>query len=199
MKKLLLSFAAVTAMGTFAVAGGDIAPVIEEVIIEEAPAGGFYLGGAYGNINADITNSLAAVDDSASISSFMLQVGYEISPYFAVEGRAWFGGSDDITNSTGTTTYSVDADAWGIFLKPTYPVTDAFDLYALLGYGDANVQVSPALYSGDTEGFQWGLGLSYDVMENLAVFADYVNLYNDTVGTTDITADAWNLGVTYKF
>lgn len=199
MKKLLLSVAAITAMSTFAVAGGDIAPV-EEVVVEEPAVGGFYLGGAYGRIGVDVTDATAPIDDSATINSFMLQVGYAINEYFAVEGRAWFGGSDTITDSaTPATSYSVDADAWGIYVKPTYPVTDAFDVYALLGYGDANVNISPVGLSGDTEGFQWGLGLSYDVWENIAVFADYVSLYNDNVGTTDINADAWNFGVTYKF
>jgi hypothetical protein len=55
MKKLNLSLAAIFAMGTFAVAGGDIAPVepvVEEPVVVES-TGNFYLGLAYGYMTAN--------------------------------------------------------------------------------------------------------------------------------------------------
>ena len=50
MKNIVLSAVAVLAMSSFAVAGGDIAPVEEPVVVveEAVSTGAFYLGLAYG-------------------------------------------------------------------------------------------------------------------------------------------------------
>ncbi len=84
-----------------------------------------------------------------------------------------------------------------------YPVTEEFNVYALLGYG--GVQLGN-LESGDAaeSGFQWGLGASYDATETIAVFVDYVKLYDDTgfdyrAQLEDVDSDAWTLGVSYIF
>ncbi|MCF6206853.1 MAG: porin family protein [Sulfurovum sp.] len=199
MKKLTLSIAALAAIGTFAVAGGDIAPVepvVETPVVAPSDAG-FYVGGAYGLMGMDLSNPTDPFSFDTSHDSFMLQAGYKINPYIAVEGRYWWGSSDDFTY--GGTNYSADVDAWGIYVKPMYPVTDAFDVYALLGYGDTSPELNGAGPTYDTDGFQWGLGASYDVTSNVAVFVDYVNLYDDTNGGDDFTIDSWNFGVTYKF
>jgi len=209
MKKLTLSIAAIAAMGTFAVAGGDIAPVepvVETPVVAPMTDRGFYVGAAYGLMGMD----LSSVDTAAPANnfafdtnhdSFMLQAGYKINPYVAVEGRYWWGSSDDFT--VGGVPSSSDVDAWGIYVKPMYPVTDAVDIYALLGYGDTDPTVDGTGTGYDTDGFQWGLGASYDINSNFSVFVDYVSLYNDTytIGTTsyDLTIDSWNFGITYKF
>ena len=197
MKKLTLSIAAIAAMGTFAVAGGDIAPVepvVETPVVAPVADRGFYIGAAYGVMGIDLADTFDTSHDA-----FMFQAGYKINPYVAVEGRYWSGSSDDYTDSG--TTYSAEVDAWGIYVKPMYPVTDAFDVYALLGYGDtdpsSNQDSSWPTY--DTDGFQWGLGASYDINRNFAVFVDYTYLYDDTQDGDDMTIDSWNFGVTYKF
>ena len=51
----------------------------------------------------------------------------------------------------------------------------------------------------DTDGFQWGLGASYDVTNNVAIFVDYVSLYDDTNLGEEITIDTVNFGATYTF
>ena len=53
-------------------------------------------------------------------------------------------------------------------------------------------------------GFQWGLGASYEVVENVGVFVDYTNLYDDTgfdgeLPNQDVLADSINIGFTYTF
>ena len=97
-----------------------------------------------------------------------------------------------------------------------YPVTDAFDIYALLGYGAAEYDYSAnnnaglsARYNTDSlDGFSWGLGASYAFTDNFALFVDYVNIYDDAnevvdangaTRTLDDTIDTWNFGVTYQF
>ena len=59
----------------------------------------------------------------------------------------------------------------------------------------------------DDTGFQWGLGASYGVAEDFAIFVDYVSIASDMdadawfVRPTDVEvdADAITVGVTYNF
>jgi len=213
MKKLTLSIAAIAAMGTFAVAGGDIAPVepvVETPVVASAADAGFYAGIAYGLLGGDITETYPGgatlTDASDDFSEVMLQAGYKINPYFALEGRYWIGSSETIDYEY-LGAYNTSFDAWGIYAKPMYPVTDAFDVYALLGYGevDGDVNIAGLAHLGDSvDGFQWGLGAAYSFNENVSVFVDYVSLYDDedtnaNGNNVDRTIDTWNFGVTYKF
>jgi len=188
MKKLNLSLAAIFAMGTFAIAGGDIAPVepvVEEPVVVES-AGNFYLGLAYGyaNLNLTETTTTAPITSTEWVDD-------------SYNGRYWFGLDEDF----GVLPNEVNIDTWGIYVKPQYPVTEAFNVYALLGY--ANTDQGNAFEDTTLDGFSWGLGASYAFTENVSVFIDYVNMYDDTenyVGYDDeYTIDTWNFGVTYNF
>jgi opacity protein-like surface antigen len=198
MKKFNLSLVAVLAMSTFAVAGGDIAPVepmVETPMVEESTPGAFYLGLAYGAANGDVSwtdtplsgEPISGSDDT-DYDTIMLQAGYKFNPYIAVEGRYWFDLDEDV-------------DTWGIYAKPMYPVTDAIDIYALLGYASSDVDYI------DADGFSWGLGGAYAFTDNVAVFVDYTSMYDDDdtvayVGGSerlDTEITSWNFGVTYTF
>jgi len=230
MKNIVLSAVAVLAMSSFAVAGGDIAPVEEPVIVAEPVItdGGFYLGLAYSALSGTRTetydngNGVTIEDEWASdtYSEVMIQAGYKFNSYVAIEGRYWFGIEDTIASraiaGVGLVDFDASIDAWGIYVKPMYPVTDAFDIYALLGYGAAEYDYSAsnnsnltAKYNTDSlDGFSWGLGASYAFTDNVAIFVDYVSIYNDSneivysngvITDLDDTVDAWNFGVTYQF
>ena len=233
MKNIVLSAVAVLAMSSFAVAGGDIAPVEEPVVVVEEPVmtdGGFYLGLAYSFMNATQTiqddgsdwadNDILTLTD-LEINTGMLQVGYKFNSYVAVEGRYWFGGNDTIgawPDATGIDRQvDADVDTWGIYVKPMYPVTDAFDIYALLGYADNSYELSAITSAGnvsinpdaDISGFSWGIGAAYSFNENISLFVDYTVLYDDEDTVLDSYTnrdlvleneiDAINVGVTYKF
>ncbi len=198
MKKFNLSLVAVLAMSTFAIAGGDIAPVepvIETPVVEESTPGGFYLGLAYGlsNILAEQTN---VADFDEDYSAVMIQAGYKFNPYVALEGRYWFGIAEELTPASDLT-----VNTWAIYVKPSYPITESFDVYGLLGYGNAESEVTPA--PADTlVGFAWGAGVAYSVTESVALFVDYTSLLDSTDvvgGTVDTTVSAVNFGVTYTF
>jgi opacity protein-like surface antigen len=121
--------------------------------------------------------------------------GYEFNQYTAIEGRY----STYIVDSDG-----VETDTWGIYLKPQYPVNEDFKVYALLGFGGVTidgVRGSSSIDEDDTS-FQWGLGASYVVAEDIAIFLDYAKLMEDMDADTwrdDIDVDAITLGVTYNF
>lgn len=235
MKKSLLSFAAICAMSTSLIAGGDISP-IEEPVPMVAPvvaynyAGG-YIGIAYAGIDAPITNFntfengdwfLPSMDLDLSTGGIMINAGYRFNAYIAVEGRYWAGGNDNtdlsINYGGGTIGYAgfdVDITSWGIYAKPMYPVTTAFDVYGLLGYGsatfDRSTDYGQFTYSEslDISGFSWGLGLAYSFTENISVFADYVKVASEDIpnpsnlplGITDTgyNVETYNVGVAYNF
>ncbi len=218
MKKFNLSLVTVLAMSAFAVAGGDIAPVEEpvvvvpEVLVESNSA--FYLGAAYGLLSADAEETfpggnLTYDTESNDYDQFMLQAGYKFNDYVAVEGRYWIGMSDsswdNVWDNDGELT--AELDTWGIYVKPMYPVTENFDIYALLGYASSDYVIKGSGYTWDQDafdGFSWGLGADYAFTESISVFVDYVALYDDTYVNTagnnvDFTIDSWNFGVTYTF
>ncbi len=218
MKKFNLSLVAVLAMSTFAMAGGDIAPVEEPVVVVPEvieSTGAFYLGAAYGLLSTDLEEKFPTVDGrtltrdwgSDDYSQFMLQAGYKFNDYIAVEGRYWIGMDDTSWNHVDHGELTNEIDTWGIYVKPMYPVTDSFDIYALLGYADADYTVSGSGYtlSSDAfDGFSWGIGADYSFTDSVSVFVDYVSLYDDEFvnnagNNVDFTIDTWNFGVTYTF
>ncbi len=180
MKKVSLSIAALLAMNTFAFAGGDFTtPVEPQVTIPEVEesTGSFYVGAGYSYINLDAET--VEHDSDATL----LLAGYNFNQYIGVEAR-YAGLTDCIDNAA-------------IYVKPQYPITDAAKVYALLGYGETTYDNGVVDNSEDS--FQWGLGANYAVTENIGVFADYTNLYDDTFAGVDSTVDAINVGVTYTF
>ena len=222
MTKFNLSLVAVLAMSTFAVAGGDIVPVEEPVVVEEpmvVSTGGLYLGLAYGFMNSEITDSATVgnIDVTETIldedfSSIMLQAGYDFNQYVGIEGRYWFGLDADTTLASGNENWPADVtiDAWGIYVKPMYPVSDAFNIYALLGYAGADLEVDRADYtftSDSVDGFSWGIGAEYRFSDAVGLFVDYVSIYDDEEDyivdgvdvTNEQTISAFNLGVNYRF
>jgi opacity protein-like surface antigen len=206
MKKITLSALAVVALTSFGYAGGDITPVIEPVIVEESTSS-FYVGAGLAALSArgsDVSlNFFSEESGQDRMGNFTLLAGYNFNEYIAVEGRY----TGDINNAD-----VVDMSGWSLFVKPQYPVSEDFSVYALLGFG--GVKLDPTSGSSvninvDDTGFQWGLGISYDVLENLEIFADYTNLannmegvYRDNLAEADLfeaDTDALTIGVNYKF
>lgn len=203
MRKNIITLSAVAAISTSLFAGGNyapIVPVVEEPVVVDNSF--FYIGLGLSAISSrdaavsmDIFNAKAGQDRLGNIT---FQAGYNFNEYVAVEGRY-------------TTTLSqedfVELSGWSLFVKPQYPVTEDFNIYALLGFGGVVMDaVNNSGVDVDDTGFQWGLGLSYDITESIAVFGDYTNLANDMDGYywTDpdllqVDADAFTLGLTYKF
>ncbi len=227
-------------MSGLAVAGGDIAPVEPEVVVPAPPPvvddSGLYLGVAYGaaRYKGDYTGQeyspglgiLRTYSGTEKIEydTVMGQLGYKFNQYLALEGRYWqsFGdngwswsesgiinGTDPYSNSDSGANGD-ELKAWGVYVKPMYPVTEQLDVYALLGYGNVTLSDDDNGDWLDENDFQWGLGASYEFMDNLSFFVDYVRLLdkggsmtweNDTIGqeSWDDTVYTVNVGLTYKF
>lgn len=212
MKKITLSLVSLLMLSGLSYAGGDIEPV-ESVEIPVVDNSAFYVGLGYGYFNQSSDNiALSGVPDMEfEANTLLFQAGYQYNQYVAVEGRYWVG-LGKITQDGGLNPgdHSGDFDAWGIYVKPMYPVTEDFDIYALLGYADTSVSYASGEY-WDTDGFSWGIGAQYAVTENVLLFADYVNLgtsdsfdyRSDPVVISDVDADidlyTFNVGISYKF
>jgi opacity protein-like surface antigen len=197
MKKVLLSLAVLSSLGF---AGGNYAPVVTPIPVVEESQNGFYAGLALSAVSTrdsavslDFFNVKSGQDRLGNIT---FQAGYNYNEYVAFEGRY-------------TTTFSdedlVKMNGWSLFIKPQYPVSEKFNIYALLGFG--GVSLDPVNNSGvnvDDTSFQWGLGLNYEVVDNVFIFADYTSLANDMEGlyyngALEIDADAITIGLSYQF
>lgn len=179
-----------------------------------------YIGIAYGLTKVSDDYFDGNLDEHTDIDydSLMLQVGYEMNPYIAFEFRYWFSmGDGDYSLSTN---YPIppaegsykDFNAWGLYLKPQYPVSPEFSIYGLLGFSGVQVDGQPDWYDNlvDDTSFSFGIGGAFNFTENISAFIDYVQLYNNTYGYdyyygpyyydpqgTDIYTV--NFGLTYKF
>ncbi len=141
----------------------------------------------------DLFNGKAGQD---RLGNLTFLAGYDFNEYIALEGRY---------TTTIVDEDSVEMDGWSIFVKPQYPVTEAFSIYALLGFGGISMDPTTAKYVDvDDSGFQWGLGTSYDFTENISLLADYTSLASDMDGiywngAFEVDADTFNVGVIYTF
>jgi opacity protein-like surface antigen len=210
MKKLILPLSVWMTLLTLVYGGGEIVPVKQNA--EEAlpiEKSGLYAG--IGLSWLSLENELSGEEFSAN--GIMLQLGYQVNDYIGIEGR-YTHHIGDLEYDHGTTINKDDNDFSGdfintaLYLKGMYPIGD-FVPYVLLGYGEValtNLPLGGPGISADRaeRGFQWGIGGAYNVMEEMAVFVDYVKLYDDVgfdgrAQKADIESDSWTFGITYKF
>jgi len=212
IKKTLLSTAALFALTSTSIQA-------ENTFYDANPAPAYAPGTAGPYVG--IGYSRASVDDdfvdlwtgdyqniSVDYDSMLLQAGYKYNPYIAFEFRYWFSvGNGDATTSGTLLPFGGynDFDAWGIYLKPMYPITPEFNVYGLLGFSGTYVEGGPDWDILNDSSFSWGGGVSFDVTPHIEIFVDYVQLYDGSYydyywdTEQDTTLDSWNIGVNYKF
>ncbi|MDD2451137.1 MAG: porin family protein [Sulfurovum sp.] len=200
MKKVTLSLITIISLSTFAVAGGDISPVEPYVNVPEVTddkPGNFHIGFGYSYMNMNVENP----DEDLTAHSVLFKGGYNFNEYIGVEGRYTMSVGDLTLDDGQESDVDGDMSNLGIYAKVMYPVMEQFTVYGLLGYGQVTVDNGAEL---SESGFQWGIGAEYTVTENIGLFVDYANLYNDTgfdgaFAGRDVMVDAISVGATYKF
>jgi opacity protein-like surface antigen len=132
---------------------------------------------------------------SDSTTTGTVLAGAEITDNIAIEGRLTKAISDYEIKDHKPISYSNAA----IYLKPQYKFDD-FTLYALLGYGISSID-----FMGEntkSNGFQYGAGGSYDVNDQLSVFADYTKLMGSSKKISEASTlgsiDSVNAGIIFK-
>ncbi len=209
---------AVMAMSTFAVAqtydayGPNSYKAQQDTDSNLPYIGSPYIGIAYTYINSnlDIPKTIYGDNYESDIQgdNLTLLLGYNINEYFAIEGRysKTVGDLDFDFNGPGFN----EGSKWGgdisniaLYLKPMYS-SDIVTLYGLLGVGKVELEIDYFGEASETE-FQWGLGISFDAGKDfignndVTFFMDYTRFYDDEYFGMDLTVDALNFGLTYKF
>ncbi len=194
MKKFYLSITVLFVIGTFAVAGGNVAPsvsVLELPVVTNEPEP-FYIGLGYTYVSG-IEETVYDVDAHA----VMGLIGYRFNEYAAIEGR-YTSTVSDVTfdNAIVSEKRNNNITNKAIYLKPMYPM-GSVSVYALLGYGEI-----VARETSDSS-FQWGLGTEYAIDDNFGFFVDYTRLYDDSgfgdFVISDFKFDTVNVGLSYRF
>lgn len=198
MNTLKLSALALLLTSTLSVAGGDIIPMEPQInvldpIKEVYFSNKFYLGLAYSYVEE-------RSDAKETGNAYTFMGGYNINSYLSIEARYTRTIGDMDVDGLGDTERTVTNKA--IYIKPQYNLVDNLNVYALLGYGELVARKT----SG--QGFQWGLGLGYDIADSdISLFADYTNLYDDILDDVgaiynnnfDTEATGINVGLSYRF
>jgi opacity protein-like surface antigen len=187
-------------------AGKNYIPAPSEPIPVPAPAPlkvplGFYLGAGFTYAESDCeceeiqlsNGQRTASGVTATTKGLNLRAGYNFNRYLGLEAKyiytPW--GDEDKT-----------LKHYGLYLKPSYSITDKLDVYALLGYGVTDCEILP----DDEKGFAWGVGASYnfneraqnDRKQGLGVFVEYLRPIKKTEGKK-ITVDMVNGGLEYNW
>ena len=142
---------------------------------------------------------------SEDISVIMLtgRLGYRLNDFFALEGEAGFGlGGDDFDRTVPVNVQgnlinvdtNVDLKVENYFVgfaRGILPVSDQFDVFARLGYGQATAKadvvasVAGLTATGsaeeDADGIAYGVGAQYNFTDHDGIRADYTQLEDTSI------------------
>ncbi len=204
MRKTLVAALAVLTMGAVAFAGGAVAPVETEVVVEDNSGAYIGLGYSFNTYEVSEANYGLTMSDSVDFDRVAIQGGYNFNEFVAAEARYTVGVENNYLTRGFTTDASVDTFA--VYVKPQYPVSDAVSVYGLLGYA-WSTGYETGFADVDFDGFAYGVGAKYAVTDAVEIFADYTSVYSDTetyltnVSAIDVDEDLYDVtvGVSYRF
>ena len=195
MKKTFAA-AAVAALAFVSLhAGKNVEPAHSPVVPVTVP---FYIGvgGIMAPVSTDCPCAGAAGQRKYDTSNFggILRIGYDFNPYFGIEARFLRSG---ISKNFATMTH------YGIYAKPQVHISDAVNLYGLIGYGHTKVDCKykkTPLYEGN--GLSFGAGVEYNFAagdgQGWGAYVDFQNLLRDA-GGNKVHANVFSAGVRYGF
>jgi len=175
------------------------APVVQTPVIETPVAAvpviaaaaaplGLYIGGGFTDVavrNSGTANFFSSKAGQKRQVGITGRLGYDFMDYLGAELRGTYG-----IAKVGDNRFK----QIGAYLKPNYNVTDAINLYGLLGASKSN-HASLGANSSDT-GFSYGAGLDYGISDKFSLFTDVVNYMKKSN-----TPSEWGLtlGAAYQF
>ena len=140
--------------------------------------------------------------DDDTVTDIRMIVGYDVYESLALEvrGSMAMGTGDKLTHN-----YSV-----GIYLRPNYQVTPKVNVYALLGYGQTEVEFqNQVAFNGIINNktrqndFSYGAGLSYKIDNRQSFFIDAVSYIDKETtlsnGEFAINVKMLTVGISYRF
>ncbi len=203
LKLALKTVCSTVVLSNLLYAGGDIRLVVPEdafimpeveVIIEDTP---FYVGAGLGG--SSVTSHLFGADGTFS---GVFRLGYDYNDYIGIEARGSYGlcSQDQLGHD-----YS-----YGLYLKPQYPISEAWNAYGLLGYAQTKISFEDQVaFNGNTNDsttqsdFSFGAGVDYQLNNNWSLFADAVQYIDESTtgpeGTIASRVDAVTFGSAFHF
>lgn len=177
-----------------------------------AMAENFYVDGSYNDVTATLDFETENFDNDFDFGAVGLRGGYDVGPYFAIEGEVLLGTADETRsffNEAGfeggsdVVAYTVDyrlASSVSVFGRTNLPLGDRFTAFARLGYSAVEYEIEskaqgagPAL-NDDHSGPAYGLGATFDVTESIYVRGDLTGYDLD-----EFENDALSIGLGYRF
>lgn len=202
-KKLIVALAAL-GVSAAAFAGGYVNKGAVPVATSPAPVvaasdAGFVVGVQGGWANTHQTGGgLSAGDDDGFAARGYL--GYDFNKFFGLEAGYTYLPKTTYDLGGDTKNYAVD-----LLAKLTYPVNNAFSVFAKAGAGYLN-QKTEAVDGTSTTSDRivpaFGVGVGYQIMPNLAIDASWLRYSggnNDASSNVVSNVDFASLGLSYKF
>ncbi len=179
---------------------------------------GIYLGFNLGQASYDVTlNDFAVLNDGSltspslgdTDSSYRFTIGYQLLPYFSLEGGyVDFGSFSATATSDGTGIYKTgifstitSTDGFFIDVKGQIPINEQFSLYGtygLLSWRSETV-LSPSTETlepnehDDNDSF-FGIGGSFNIYDTLALNVDYTFYKLD-----ELDVDVFSVGIQFGY
>lgn len=156
---------------------------------------GWYGGFNFGQSKYDVT----AASANTRTEGWKVYGGYQFNKYLGVEGG--YANLNDLTARTGALRTETDTDAWTLAAVLSYPLTEKISIMGKLGAAymlsdiDSKNGAAVTVRTGD-DGFEpnYGVGMSYALLENLDIRAEWERFDRD-----DQNIDLMSAGMAIKF
>ncbi len=125
--------------------------------------------------------------------TLQLALGNSFNNYLSAEFRLGLAADKD-------SSFGLDleiSDYYALYVKPTLPVSDTLSAYLLLGVARTNLDSSVG--DDDDDDVSYGVGFSANAGQGFDVFAEYVNLYDDSDSGVSVEIAGFNIGLAYTF
>ncbi len=170
-----------------------------------AQVAGPYLGAALGQstLRHWCVPGFAACDDQDL--GWKLIAGYQLNPYFAVEGSYIDWGETTASAVVGGQVFDVSSkqQGYGIAAVGSLPLGAQLSVFGKLGLvfvaqETTRIRPNPSTVERDETETQYGLGAKYRLARNLAVRAE-IERTDKRQGESTIRAQLVSIGVEYRF
>ena len=193
LNKIVCSMITTSIIATQLFAGGDIVPVMPiepiNVVPQKTPI--FYIGA--GVVATGLSRDCPCDGTRLKDMTYggIIKVGVNVAENIAIEAR--------YIKSTIENDFS-EVEHYGLYLKPQFMIDNDVKLYALLGYGQTNIDYSAGTRSStlDESGFSYGAGLEYTLDNNMGFWIDMQHIFsNEGLYNTDLNLGT--AGLLYNF
>ena len=144
--------------------------------------------------------NLDGISGLSNANSLAITLGKNMSENYALEGIYATGMGDSTSTSLGTTVNVKLTSSYGLYVKPKMMISDAFELFARVGYFNAkSTLTAPSFPSANTDNTgtspSYGFGASMKLTESIYGSLDWMQWYKKD--GADIKGMGLSIG--YKF